>query len=74
MPVSAPTHTIASSHAAAAETPARTAVSTTPLFANIADELLRTVAEAGHAILVEAGAIVFRQGEPGDTLLDGGAR
>jgi hypothetical protein len=73
MPVSAPTNTIASSPpTAAAETPARTAVSTTSLFANIADERLRTVAEAGHAVFVEAGAIVFRQGEPG--VLDGGAR
>ena len=69
MPVSAPTNTSASSPPpAAAETPARTVVSTTPLFATIADELLRTVAEAGHAVFVEAGAIVFRQGEPGDTL------
>ena len=68
MPVSAPTTTIASSphaDAAEAETSARTAVSTTPLFANIADELLRTVAEAGHAVFVEAGGVVFRQGGTG---------
>ena len=41
---------------------------TTPLFANIADALLRTVADAGEAVVVSAGETVFRQGEAGDRL------
>src|SRR5262245_6453469 len=45
-----------------------TAVSTTPLFANIADEVLRSVAEAGQAVAKAGGEFIFRQGEPGDQL------
>jgi signal transduction histidine kinase len=43
-------------------------VATTPLFANIADALLRTVADAGQAIVVAAGEPVFHQGDAGDKL------
>ena len=43
------------------------AISTAPLFANIADELLDALAEGGQVVSVPAGAVVFRQGEPGDT-------
>ncbi len=69
MPVNTPTNAIALPMSAAPDDPLiRSAVSTTPLFANIADELLRTVADAGQAVSVATGAIVFRQGEPGDKL------
>jgi signal transduction histidine kinase len=44
------------------------AMSTAPLFANIADELLGALAEGGQVLSAPAGTVVFRQGEPGDTL------
>jgi signal transduction histidine kinase len=46
----------------------RAAVSTIPLFANIADELLRTVAVNGQAVSIAGGEIIYRQGEPGGQL------
>lgn len=39
-----------------------------PLFSQIADELLTTIAEAGIACTFDAGHIVFRDGDPGDCL------
>lgn len=69
MPLNTPaTASALPSSAAANDALIRTAVATTPLFANIADALLGTVAEAGQAIAVAAGELVFRQGDAGDRL------
>jgi signal transduction histidine kinase len=46
----------------------RVALPAIPLFSQLADELLTTVAEAGTAARFEAGEIVFRDGDPGDCL------
>ena len=69
MPLNTPaTASALPSSAAANDALIRTAVATTPLFANIADALLGTVAEAGQAVAVAAGELVFRQGDAGDRL------
>jgi signal transduction histidine kinase len=43
------------------------AISTAPLFANIADELLDALAEGGQVVSAPEGAVIFRQGERGVT-------
>jgi signal transduction histidine kinase len=68
MPVNTLPNALASPAPAGNDALVRTTVSTTPLFANIADELLRAVADAGEAVSIAAGDIVFRQREPGDKL------
>jgi signal transduction histidine kinase len=50
------------------DTPIRVELPAIPLFSDIADELLRTVADAGRAVALEPGQIVFREGDPGDSL------
>ncbi len=50
------------------EIPIRAALPAIPLFSDIAGELLRTVADAGMAVPFAAGQIVFREGDPGDSL------
>ena len=46
----------------------RAALPAIPLFSQFADELLKTIAEAGRACAFEGGEIVFRDGDPGDCL------
>jgi signal transduction histidine kinase len=50
------------------DAPLRAVLPGIPLFSHIADELLRTIADAGRAVAVDAGEIVFREGDPGDSL------
>jgi signal transduction histidine kinase len=43
------------------------ALSTAPLFANLADDLLDALSEGGQVLSAPEGAVIFRQGEPGTT-------
>jgi signal transduction histidine kinase len=56
------------STAVLAERSARAGLSAIPVFSQLADEILKTIAEAGSACTFAAGDFVFRDGDPGDCL------
>jgi len=65
------------SAAALGETGTRASLPAIPLFSHLADELLRTISEAGTVRAFAAGEAVFHDGDPGDCLysvLAGGLR